>query len=225
LAWPSWVDCRCARRGLFGILGPFLYYLASPLFLFFLYYLFQNSDLRSFGEGLRSRQHFQQQLEISTTNPHDADAHYQLGLIYQKRRQYSDAIARFQHSIEIDPEQSDGHFQLGRIAATKVDSRMRFGISKKQPPSMTSFRLAMFAGTGASYLGANRLEEARAALANSSNAGLRSGRLVLVRETLNVGQSGEAHAAFGRSIEALTRCHRIGGRSSKVAHAVQAALR
>ena len=27
--------------GLFGMLGPFLYYLASPLFLFFLYYLFK----------------------------------------------------------------------------------------------------------------------------------------------------------------------------------------
>ena len=41
---------------------------------------------------------------------------YQLGLIYQTRRQYTEAIRRFQNAVGIDPSETDAHFQLGRIA-------------------------------------------------------------------------------------------------------------
>src|SRR5258706_1494979 len=98
----------------FEVLGPIRNFLLSPLLLYYAYVMFA-SDVRSFGDGLRSRQNFRRQLELATTNPRDADAHYQLGLIYQKRHQNSEAVARFQRAVEIDPEEADAHLQLGRI--------------------------------------------------------------------------------------------------------------
>ena len=49
-------------------------------------------------------------------NPHDGEAQYQLGLVYQRRRQFGEAIRRFRQAVAIDPTQTDAHFQLGRIA-------------------------------------------------------------------------------------------------------------
>jgi tetratricopeptide (TPR) repeat protein len=49
-------------------------------------------------------------------NAHDGEAQYQLGLIYQQRRQYGEAIERFRRAVAIDYTQTDAHFQLGRIA-------------------------------------------------------------------------------------------------------------
>ena len=41
---------------------------------------------------------FRRSMEAATINPRDASAHYQLGLIYQYRRQYAEAISRFRKS-------------------------------------------------------------------------------------------------------------------------------
>jgi len=41
---------------------------------------------------------------------------YQLGLIHQQRRQIAEAAKRFRNAVAIDPEATDAHFQLGRIA-------------------------------------------------------------------------------------------------------------
>ncbi|MEP7352468.1 MAG: tetratricopeptide repeat protein, partial [Acidobacteriota bacterium] len=46
----------------------------------------------------------------------DSDAQYQLGLIYQQRRNYTEAIPRFEKAREIDPTEPDPIYQLGRIA-------------------------------------------------------------------------------------------------------------
>jgi tetratricopeptide (TPR) repeat protein len=96
-------------------LGFLLGWLASPFFLFFVYY-YLGSEIAGLGSGLRSRQNFRRMLEAAAVNPHDGDAQYQLGLIYQQRRQYTEAIKRFQNAIAIDPGETDAHFQLGRIA-------------------------------------------------------------------------------------------------------------
>jgi tetratricopeptide (TPR) repeat protein len=146
------------------LIGPALYFLASPLVLFYLYFIF-GSSLRGFGEGLRSRQHFQQQLEISTTNPHDADAHYQLGLIYQKRRQYTDAIARFQRAIEIDNTFADAHLQLGVIA--REQQRFDDAIRHLEAAASLDDKLAqndVWRELGAAYLAASRPQNAAVAL-------------------------------------------------------------
>ena len=111
LAWIA----GAAGAYLLALVGGALYFLASPLVLFYLWFAF-GSNLRSLGDAMQSRQHFQRQVfEISTANPHDADAHYQLGLIYQRRRQLSDAVARFEQAVKIDPSMADAHFQLGDV--------------------------------------------------------------------------------------------------------------
>lgn len=94
-----------------GIVGGLL---ASPLLLIFLWFAF-GSNIRSLGDVMRQRQHFQRQLEVSTANPHDADAHYQLGLIHQQRKQFSEAVARFERAVKIDPSMADAHLQLSLI--------------------------------------------------------------------------------------------------------------
>lgn len=111
--------------------GGALSYFSSPLMLFWLYYLFRpNLDsLTGLGGGLRSRQSFNRHLEALTVNPRDSDAHYQLGLIYQQRRNYAEAISRFTKAIEIDPGETDAHHQLGCIALEQKryeDARRHF---------------------------------------------------------------------------------------------------
>jgi len=92
-----------------------LYYLASPFFLYYAYRIFA-SDVQFLGAGLRNRQNLRRHLEAAAVNPHDADAQYQLGLIYQQRRQWNEAEARFRRAVEIDPEEIDSLYQLARIA-------------------------------------------------------------------------------------------------------------
>ena len=109
-------------------IGRFLYFLASPLVLFWIFMVWR-PDFSSLAAGLRSRQNFRRQLEASTLNPRDADAHYQLGLIYQQRHNYAEAIARFQNAVEIDSSEPGPHYQLGRIAREQgrdLDAKRHF---------------------------------------------------------------------------------------------------
>lgn len=109
--------CAIAIGGYFGWdqLGGIQYIFLSPFMLIMLYPVLR-SYADGFGNGLRSRQNFRRNLEASTLNPHDADAQYQLGLIYQERRNYTEAIARFSKAAQIDPGDSGAHYQLGVIA-------------------------------------------------------------------------------------------------------------
>jgi len=92
-----------------------LSWLASPFFLFYAWY-WLGGEFSGLGAGLRERQNFRRMLEAAALNPHDGDAQYQLGLIHQQRRQYTEAVERFRRAVEIDPTETDAHFQLGRIA-------------------------------------------------------------------------------------------------------------
>jgi tetratricopeptide (TPR) repeat protein len=110
----SWIPLLAAAF-LWGPLSFILRWLTSPFLLFFVFY-YLRGEFANLGAGLRSRQHFRRMLEAAAVNPHDGDAQYQLGLIYQQRRQYTEAIRRFKLAVAIDPGQTDAHFQLGRIA-------------------------------------------------------------------------------------------------------------
>jgi tetratricopeptide (TPR) repeat protein len=110
----SWIPLIAAVL-LWGPLFYVLRWLASPFFLFFAWY-YLGGEIGSLGEGWRRRQNYQRMLQAAAVNPHDGDAQYQLGLIYQQRRQYTEAIRRFERAVEIDPSETDAHFQLGRIA-------------------------------------------------------------------------------------------------------------
>jgi tetratricopeptide (TPR) repeat protein len=191
--------------GFFGVVGSSLYFLASPFVLFYAWRML-GSEVSSLGDGLRTRQHLRQQIEIATTNPRDADAHYQLGLIYQQRRQYSEAIARFQRAIEIDPSESEAQFQLGRIAREqgRFDDAIRYlktaaGLNDKLASSEVWREL------GAAYFGASRFEDAAAALAKYTQR--RSydpeGLYWYGKAMAALGRAAEAREAFGQCVEAV----------------------
>src|SRR5215217_9026976 len=80
---------------LFATVSPFLF---SPFLLFYGFMMFRG-DIGDIGFSLRQRQGFRRSMEAATINPKDASAHYQLGLIYQYRRQYEEAISRFEKAI------------------------------------------------------------------------------------------------------------------------------
>jgi tetratricopeptide (TPR) repeat protein len=122
LSWIPIVAVIIFWRPLRFLLG----WLASPFFLFYAYY-YLSAEFGKLGAGLRSRQSFRRMLEAAAVNPHDGEAQYQLGLIYQQRHQYVEAIQRFKNAVAIDPAEIDAHFQLGRIAASKLGSRTRWG--------------------------------------------------------------------------------------------------
>jgi tetratricopeptide (TPR) repeat protein len=111
LSWISLVAAYFLWAPLHMVLG----FIASPFILLYLLYFLRGS-FGNLGAGLRSRQNYRRNLEAAAINPHDGEAQYQLGLIYQQRRQYTEAIRRFQNAVAIDPLQTDAHFQLGRIA-------------------------------------------------------------------------------------------------------------
>jgi tetratricopeptide (TPR) repeat protein len=148
----------------FLLLGSFMYFLASPFVLYFAYILL-GSDLRSLGEGLRARQHLRQQLDIATNNPRDADAHYQLGLIYQQRHQYDEAKRRFTRAVEIDGRDPDPVFQLGRIALEEERSNDAIGLlSRAAALDDKCCSHEVWRDLGVAYYRSGRLEEARLAL-------------------------------------------------------------
>jgi Flp pilus assembly protein TadD len=190
---------------LIPVVGPLLPFLGSPMILVLLYFAF-GSRLRSLGDGLRSRQHLREQLEISTNNPRDADAHYQLGLIYQNRRQYTEAIARFKRAVEIDPAEADPHFQLGRIAREQKRTEEAIGyLSKAASLNDKLGQSDVWRELGAAYFQAGRLEEAAAALGKFTDRRPYDPEgLYWYGKTLaGLGRGGEAREMFERAIEAV----------------------
>lgn len=110
----SWTP-MIAVAFLWGPISMILRFLASPFLLLYAWY-YLGGEFSNLGAGLRRGQHYRRMLEAAAINPHDADAQYQLGLIYQQRRQYTEAIQRFKNAIAISPAEIDAYFQLGRIA-------------------------------------------------------------------------------------------------------------
>ena len=160
----SWVPLVAAAF-LAGPLTMILRLIASPFFLFFAFYYLRN-EFSNLGQGLRNRQNFHRMLEAAAVNPHDGEAQYQLGLIHQQRRQYTEAIRRFQQAIAIDPSETDAHFQLGRIAYQQgrfADALASFQtvLWQDEKHSLNEIHREL----GASYLALGRPEDARHELA------------------------------------------------------------
>lgn len=135
----SWLPLL-ALPWIWAPIGFLLRWIASPFFIFYAWY-FLGGELGNLGSGLRNRQHFHRMLEAAAINPHDGDAQYQLGLIYQQRRLDSEAIRRFQNAVAIDPTQTDAHFQLGRIARRQgrpADALKHFRTVAEQDPRHSS---------------------------------------------------------------------------------------
>ena len=140
-------------------------WVASPFFLLFAWY-YLRAEFSGLGAGLRERQNFRRMLDTAALNPHDGDAQYQLGLIHQQRRQYTEAIQRFRNAVAIDPTEADAHFQLGRIAREQgrpADALVHFQqvLRLDEKHSLSEIHRE----TGAAYLEAGNLEQARRELA------------------------------------------------------------
>ncbi len=134
-------------------------WLASPFFIFFAWY-FLGGEFSNLGAGMRNRQHFRRMLDAAAINPHDGEAQYQLGLIYQQRRNSTDAIRHFQAAVKIDPNETDAHFQLGRIARQQgriADALASFETVLAQDPKHNLSEILR--ETGAACLEAGRSED------------------------------------------------------------------
>jgi tetratricopeptide (TPR) repeat protein len=156
----SWIPLAAAVL-LWAPLRFLLGWIASPFFLFYAWY-FLGGEFSNLGAGMRNRQHFRRMLEAAAINPHDGEAQYQLGLIYQQRRNLSEAIQRFREAVRIDPEQTDAHYQLGRIAFQQgriEDALASFQVVLKQDPKHNLGEIVR--ELGAAYVAAGRLEEGR----------------------------------------------------------------
>jgi tetratricopeptide (TPR) repeat protein len=140
-----------------------LFLLTSPLMLILVFILLRNI----FGDVLsaqRSREHFKRSLEAATLNPADASAHYNLGLIYQQRGQFTEARERFARAIEIDADETDAHYQLGRIAREQgrpADAITHFEAVVQRDPEHSQNEA--WREIGRTYFEAGQLEDARAA--------------------------------------------------------------
>jgi tetratricopeptide (TPR) repeat protein len=154
---------------------------------------------------MRNRQHFRRMLETSALNPHDGEAQYQLGLIYQQRRNYTGATERFQNAVRIDPTETDAHFQLGRIARDqgRTDEALReFEIVLQQDSKHSLSEILR--ELGGAYLAAGRLQDARRQLAEYADRrpydpeGLYYYGQVLE----GLGHPAEARQMYARAVEA-----------------------
>jgi tetratricopeptide (TPR) repeat protein len=187
--------------------GGMLSYFASPLVLLWLYFLFRpNLDMfRGLGGGLRSGQNFRRNLDALTVNPRDSDAHYQLGLIYQQRRNYAEAISRFTKAIEIDPGETDAQHQLGVIALEQKryeDARRHFAAVLALDDKHSSSEA--WRGLGAANLQLGKTEEALAELQKYTDRREfdPEGLYWLGTALKKLGRSTEARDAFQRAVEA-----------------------
>ena len=187
---------------LFATVSPFLF---SPFLLFYAFMMFRGG-IGDIGYSLRQRQNFRRSMEIATINPRDAGAHYQLGLIYQYRRQYAEAISRFEKAIQIANDETDAHFQLGRIA--REQGRLQDAINYFNTVLEQDAKHAhneIWREVGATYLAASMFDDAKEALAKFIDRRPYDPEgLYYYGKTLEqLGQREDAREMFNRCVEAV----------------------
>ena len=117
------------------------------------------------GNAFRQRQDFKRYLQSSTINPRDADAHIQLGLIYNQRRQTDKALEHFLKAVEIDKTELDGNFELGKIYRQKGEYQTALNhfsavLEQNDKHSLSE----IWREIGANYFAAGMFAEAKTAL-------------------------------------------------------------
>jgi tetratricopeptide (TPR) repeat protein len=200
LSWASLV----AAYFLWGPLRYLLSWLASPFLLFYAFY-FLRGEFGNLTAGLRRGQSFRRTLEAAAINPHDGEAQYQLGLIYQQRRQYTEAIRRFGNAVAIDPTHADAAFQLGRIA--REQGRLKDALGYFQTVVNLDERHSqseILRELGGLYVTAKQFEVARGELATYlERRPYDSEGLVYYGQALaGLGRTEEAREAWRRAVEA-----------------------
>jgi tetratricopeptide (TPR) repeat protein len=177
----------------------------SPFLLLLMFFLLRGH----FGEVMRAqraRASFKQNLEASTLNPADASAHYNLGLIHLSRKELDPARERFQRAAEIDADEVDSHYQLGRIARMQNrygDAIAHFSEVVTRDPAHAQHEI--WREIGATYLAAGQHGDALDALERflerrQSDA---EGLYLKGRALAGVGRAREAVEAMRACVEAV----------------------
>ena len=180
-------------------------YLLSPCLLFYAYHMVRG-NVGDIGLAFRQRQGFRRSMEAATINPRDAGAHYQLGLIYQHRHQFTEAISRFQKAVEIAEDETDAHFQLGRIAREQgrlQDAINHFSVVLEQDDKHSQSEI--WREIGATYLAASMFTDAKEALDKflERRAYDPEGLYYYGKTLEHLGNPEEAHELFVRCVEAV----------------------
>jgi tetratricopeptide (TPR) repeat protein len=196
--------CAISISWLSTLLESIFLLIASPLLLIFVIMMLRG-EASELGASYSRRQSFRRSLEAATVNPRDAEAHYQLGLIYQYRRQYTEAISRFTKAIEIDPKELDAHFQLGKIAREQgrlQDAIGHFGAVVEEDPKHAHNEIWL--EIGVTYADAGMYPDALEALERYVERREYDPRgLYYYGETLlNLARETDAMEAFVRALEA-----------------------
>ncbi|HEX8773465.1 MAG TPA: tetratricopeptide repeat protein [Pyrinomonadaceae bacterium] len=197
----SWV-ALLVQVHLFAMASPLLF---SPFILYYAY-IYLRGDIGDIGFSYRQRRDFRRHLEQATVNPRDAEAHYQLGLVYQHRRQMTEATKRFTRAIEIDPQERDARFQLGRIAREQnrlQEALDHFAIVVSQDDRHAHHEI--WREIGATYVAASMYNEAREALETyvERRPFDPEGLYYLGRSLKELGHTPESQEMFQRCIEAV----------------------
>lgn len=160
----AWVSMSLGMY-VFRFVSPWMF---SPFLIFYavIYFGgFLGGEVRGFGNAFRQKQNLKRFLHNSTVNPNDADAHVQLGLIYLQRRQEAKAIEHLTKAFEIDKNEIDANYELGKLARAKGDLQTaldHFAVVAEQNDKHSLSEI--WREIGATYLAANMLTEARDAL-------------------------------------------------------------
>ena len=151
-------------------------------------------------------------LNAAALNPHDGEAQYQLGLIYQQRRQYTEAIERFKKAVAIDPSETDAHFQLGRISREQgrlADALAHFQAVMDQNDKHSQNEILR--ELGAVYLAAHQYEHAQRFLTEylERRPYDPEGLYYLGQALEGLNQAAGARAAYQRTVEAVRTAPRF----------------
>ena len=189
----------------------------SPFLLFLLILLLRGYfvDIMS---SHRAKAAFKQNLESATLNPADASAHYNLGLIHQSRGELDEAKARFERALEIDPEEIDAAYQLGRIARQQKrygDAIQNFEHVVTRNPAHSQHEV--WREVAATYIAAGQFEDARTALDQflEHRPSDPEGLYLMGRAHAGLGHKREATSLMQACIEAVKTAPAYKYRSSK----------
>jgi tetratricopeptide (TPR) repeat protein len=156
--------------------------------------------------SLKQRQNFSRYLEAATINPRDAEAHYQLGLVNLRRRQFAEATERFKRAIEIDGNETDAYFQLGRIAReqNRLPEAIEY-LGRVVEQDEKHAHSEVWREIGATYLSAGMYAEANDAFERYiERRPYDAEGLFYYGKTLNqLARSAEAQEMFRRCVEAV----------------------
>lgn len=164
LGYPA--SSACGAIGLLGAyiaswLYPMLGSRSLIMILVLLVLIFSDDLLNAF----RERGSLRRRLDAAATNPHDADAQFQLGELYEQRRNTAEALVRYQNAVRIDPDLAEAHYALGRIALDQqraVDALAHFTRAAALDDKLSGSEV--WRSIGAAHLAAGRPEEAESAL-------------------------------------------------------------